>query len=78
MSFYDVLEVAMQRKGMKPQDVCEAAGLHASYISKLKSRHTKSVTWEKAIAIIHALGMTPSEFYELQLQCEQDDKAAQS
>lgn len=67
MTFYEALEIAMKRKGMKPSEVCAKAGLYESYLSKLKSGYAKSVTWEKALAIIDALDMTPDEFRAIQL-----------
>lgn len=66
LSFYEALEIAMAEKGMKPSQVCAVAGMHQSYISKLKSGAMKHVEWDKAVALILALGMTPSEFYEIQ------------
>ena len=66
MSFYETLEIALNQKGMKAADICAATGIHSSYFSKLKSGYTKDVTWEKALMIIDALGMTPDEFYKLQ------------
>ena len=73
MTFYEALVIAMERQGMRPADVCAKAGMHQSYISKLKSGHMKHVEWEKAVAIIHALGMTPNEFYEIQMSDQQND-----
>lgn len=67
MTFYEALEIAMEMKGLRPVDVAERAHIHQSYISKLKSGHQKSVDWEKALMIIDALDMTPSEFREIQL-----------
>ena len=67
LSFYEALEIAMEEKGVKPVDLCAKAHLHQSYISKLKSSRMRSVTWEKALAIIDALGMTPDEFYAIQM-----------
>lgn len=67
MTFYEALEIAMSAKGLRPVDVAERAGLHQSYLSKLKSGHQKSVDWEKALVIIDALGMTPDEFREIQV-----------
>ena len=67
MTFYETLAAIMNEKGLTAADICARTGIHASYFSKLKSGHTKDVTWEKAIAIIAALGMTPSEFYEIQV-----------
>lgn len=66
MTFYETLEVAMTERGLKAADICARANLYPSYLSKLKSGSMKSVEWDKAIAIILALGMTPNEFYELQ------------
>lgn len=66
MTFYETLSLAMENKGLKIADICAKTGMHPSYFSKLKSGHTKDVTWERAIAIIDALNMSPNEFYELQ------------
>ncbi|MBQ9002172.1 MAG: helix-turn-helix transcriptional regulator [Eggerthellaceae bacterium] len=68
MRFYEAFEIALKEKGLKAADICSATGIHSSYFSKLKSGHTKDVTWEKALLIINALGMTPDEFYALQTQ----------
>lgn len=67
MTFYEAFEIALDRKGMKAADICVKTGIHSSYFSKLKSGHMKDPTWEKALAIINALGMTPDEFYALQM-----------
>ena len=67
MTFYETFEYALEMKGMKAADICAATGIHSSYFSKLKSGHMKDVTWEKALLIIDALGMTPDEFYGLQM-----------
>lgn len=72
MNFYETFELALSRKNMKPSDICAATGIHPSYFSKLKSGHTKDVTWERALTIIAALGMTPNEFYELQTSDKED------
>ena len=67
MTFYETLEIAMRSRGLIPADICAKTGINAAYFSKLKSGHTKDVTWEKAVLIIRALGMTPDEFYALQI-----------
>lgn len=72
MTFYETFELALKEKGMVAYDVCKATGLNSSYFSKLKSGHMRDVTWEKALMIIDALGMTPDEFYALQLKAEND------
>ena len=68
MTFYETFVIAMAQKDMVPADICAKTGLQPSYFSKLKSGHTKDVTWEKALLIIGALGMTPDEFLEIQNQ----------
>ena len=62
MTFYETLALVLNEKGMSPADLSAKTGIHQSYFSKLKSGHTKDVTWEKALVIIDALGMTPSDF----------------
>ena len=63
MTFYETLEAILRERGMSAADLCEKAGIHQSYVSKLKSGHTKDVTWEKALTIIAALDMSPDDFY---------------
>ena len=65
MNFYNTLKKAMDMKGLKAADLCKATGIDSSYFSRLKSGYMKSVTWEKALVIIAALGMTPDEFAAL-------------
>ena len=72
MTFYETLSLAMSKKGMTAAELSVKTGIHASYFSKLKSGHTKDVTWEKAVKIIAALDMTPDEFANLQKEGMQD------
>jgi len=65
MTFYELFEIALREKHMSTADVCAKTGLYPSYFSKLKSGKFKDVTWEKALIIINALGMTPDEFNAL-------------
>lgn len=65
MSFYELYERALEAKGMTTAEVCERTGYYPAFFSKLKSGHAKDVTWERALAIIDALGMTPDEFRAL-------------
>ena len=65
MTFYENFEAALKLKGMSPADICTKTGLYPAYFSKLKSGHSKDVTWERAVSIVHALGMTLDEFNEL-------------
>lgn len=66
MTFYETLKQVMDEKKITAADICAKTGIHPSYFSKLKSGHTKDVTWEKALLIISALDMTPNEFYAIQ------------
>lgn len=65
MSFYQNFEIALEKTGMNTAEVCAKTGLYPSYFSKLKKGEFKDVTWEKALIIIDALGMTPDEFHAL-------------
>ena len=66
MTFAEALELAMAERGLKAVDVAEKSGVAASYLSKLATGRVKEPTWQKACAIIDALGMTPDEFKRLQ------------
>ena len=66
MTFYETLSIAMEKKGLSAAELSARTGIHQSYFSKLKTGHTKDVTWEKALTIIAALEMTPDEFTQLQ------------
>lgn len=67
VTFYETMKRVMDERGIKPADLCERTGLYPSFFSKLKSGHTKDVTWDRALLIIDALGMTPDEFRDIQL-----------
>ena len=67
MTFYEAFELALKKADMTTAELCANTGIYPSYFSKLKHGATKDVTWDKALAIIAALGMTPDEFYELQM-----------
>ena len=72
MTFYETFEIALKKTGMTAADICAKTDIYPSYFSKLKSGAAKDVTWEKALLIIGALGMTPDEFYRLSI--DGDDK----
>ena len=73
MTFYETLTVALDKQGMTAADICAKTGIYPSYFSNLKSGHTKDVTWEKALQIIDALGMTPDEFQSLQKEGDSNE-----
>ena len=73
MTFYETLSLAMDERGITAAELSARCGIYQSYFSRLKSGHIKDVTWEKAIAIISALGMTPDEFYRLQNEGGSDE-----
>ena len=66
MTFYETLAMVMKEKNLTAAELSAKTGLHPSYFSKLKKGTFKDVTWEKALLIISALGITPGEFAELQ------------
>ena len=70
MSFREALNAALELKGLKPADIASDT-VNASYISKLQTGRVKDPTWQKALVIIHALGMNPDEFSELEDQVSQ-------
>lgn len=65
MSFYKKLVTAMKITGITAAELSRKTGLYQSYFSSLKKGDCKDVTWERALQIIKALGMTPSEFADL-------------
>lgn len=65
MTFYKALEKAMEIKHVNAAELSKRTGLYQSYFSKLKTGEAKDATWEKAILIVHALGMTLDEFSAL-------------
>ena len=68
MSFYENLCAAMKLKGVSAAELSRRTGLYQSYFSKLKRGDSSDVTWERALLIIDALGMTPSEFAALEVE----------
>ena len=66
LTFYETLTIVMRNRGMTAADICAKTGLHPSYFSKLKSGHVKDPTWEKALLILEALEMNPTEFLAVQ------------
>ncbi|MBP3883546.1 MAG: transcriptional regulator, partial [Olsenella sp.] len=71
--FYETLAMVLEERGMTISAACDKTGMYTSYSSKLKSANSKDITWEKALAIIESLGMTPDEFYLLQHDDKHDD-----
>ena len=66
LTFYEAMLAAMEERGYKAADMVALTGFHPSYFSRLKSGRIKDPTWDKALGIIAALGMTPDEFYAIQ------------
>lgn len=64
----------MEERGLKSVDLADES-LSTQYLSKLITGRTKSPTWEKALNIVDKLGMTPTEFRQIELEVEsQQDK----
>lgn len=62
MGFSATLQSIMDERGLRPCDLV-TDGINPPYLSRLLSGKVKDPTWEKALLIIDALGMTPSEFH---------------
>lgn len=69
MSFAKALDRALKIKGLKPADIVSEE-VSASYISKLLLGRITDPTWQKALMMIKALGMTVDEFSELEARLE--------
>lgn len=61
----------MRKTGISAAELSRKTGLYQSYFTHLKTGDAKDVTWERALKIIDALGMTPSEFAALE---DEDDE----
>ena len=66
MGFYETLCLFMEEKGISAAELSRMTKIRKSYFSDLKSGHTKDVTFEYALRIFDALGVTPNEFAERQ------------
>lgn len=66
MTFCELLKIAMEKRNMNATALAKKTGFHKSYFSKIKSGDIKDVTWDRALVIIEALDMTPSEFASLE------------
>lgn len=65
MTFGEVLKAQMDAHGMKAIDLAEKSGVYRSYISRLVTGETKDPAFQKAAAIVAALGMSIDEFVSL-------------
>lgn len=66
MSFYDTLEHVMRNQGITAAELSRRSGVSRQYLTELKSGRIKDVTWSKACAIVHALGVSLEEFAKLE------------
>lgn len=65
-TFGETLAQAMKDNGVKQNELSERSGVYQSYISRLLNGKLLDPTFTKAVALIHALGMTTDEFAALQ------------
>ena len=68
MSFYVTLEYVMNEKGITAAELSRRTGLYRSFFTNMKKGRAKTPSFENAVKIIHALGMTLDEFVELENQ----------
>lgn len=77
MTFGQTLSKVMAEKGIDAVTLSQLSGVNTPYISKLRKGKILDPTFTKAVALITALGMTPTEFYELsQVESEADQQEA--
>lgn len=77
MTFGQTLSKVMAEKGIDAVTLSQLSGVNTPYISKLRKGKILDPTFTKAVALIIALGMTPTEFYELsQVESEADQQEA--
>ena len=62
----------MAERGLKSVDLADEV-ITVQYISKLVCGRTKSPTWEKAVHIAENLGMTPSEFRQIEIEYDSSE-----
>lgn len=65
-TFGETLAYAMKTRGIKQTELSEKSGVYQSYVSRILSGKLTDPTFTKAIALIHALGITADEFIALQ------------
>ena len=73
MAFSEALGAAMKIKGLRAVNIASDLA-DEPYLSRLLKGKVKEPTWQRALAIIEALGMTPDEFRELELKLEAENK----
>ncbi len=68
-TFGETLRSALDDRGMKPVDLWrDSEVLSQQYISKLLTGRVADPTFDKACAIVDALGLTTDEFRAMQLE----------
>lgn len=68
MEFYKALAYVMDEKGITAAELSRRTGLYRSFFTNMKKGRAKTPSFENAVNIIHALGMTLDEFVELENQ----------
>ena len=66
MSFYDAMEYIMRNQGMTAAELSRRSGVSRQYLTELKAGRIKDVTWNKARALIRALGVSLEDFSKLE------------
>ncbi len=66
MGFYETMEKVMRNQGMTAAELSRRSGVSRQYLTELKSGRIKDVTWSKACAIVHALGVSLEDFSKLE------------
>lgn len=65
MLFWEAVQMKLDELGMSSAELARRANVYPAYLSRLKHGYVKDPTWNYAVRIIAALGMTPTEFNDL-------------
>lgn len=66
MTFYETLSQLMKEKRISASELSRRTGISTSFFTELKKGRVKDVSFENALRIFDALGVTPNEFAERQ------------
>ena len=74
MGFYETLSEIMREKHVSASELARRSGLSTSFFTEMKKGRVKDISFENALRIFAALGITPNEFAERQGWFNESDK----
>ena len=66
MGFYETLSEFMREQHVSASELSRRTGISTSFFTELKKGRVKDVSFENALRIFKALGITPDEFAKRQ------------